>query len=73
MSAVLLAALDFLAAAGITVAVICVRRANRKVRRILDGRRWQQTTHVDPDDVLDLIAEAEGITLRAAAGESWEA
>lgn len=56
----------------LTVAVICVRRANRKVRRILDGRR-QAHTRVDPDDVLDLIAEAEGITLRAAAGESWEA
>lgn len=67
MSPVLLAALDFLAAA-----VICVRRANRQVRRILDGRR-QQATRVDIDDVLDLIAEAEGITRRAAAGESWEA
>jgi len=66
MSADLLAALSFLAAAGLTAAVIAVRRANRKVRRILDGRRWQQSTRVDPDDVLDLIAEAEDITLRAA-------
>lgn len=57
----------------LVVAVVCVRRANRKVRRILDGRRSQQTTRVDIDDVLDLIAEAEGITRRAAAGESWEA
>lgn len=66
MSAILLAALSFLAAAGITAAVVAVRRANRQVRRILDGRRWERTTRVDPDDVLDLIAEAEGITRRAA-------
>lgn len=66
MSAALLAALSFLAAAGLIAAVVCLRRASRKVGQILDGRRWKQTTRVDPDDVLDLIAEAEGITRRAA-------
>lgn len=66
MNPVLLAALSFLAAAGLIAAVIAVRRASRKVSRILDGRRWERTTRVDPDDVFDLIAEAEDITLRAA-------
>jgi len=55
MSPVLLAALSFLAAAGLTAAVIAVRRANRKVRRILDRRRWEASTG-KAFDVLDWVA-----------------
>lgn len=55
MSADLLAALSFLAAAGLIAAVICLRRASRKVDRILDRRRWEASTG-KAFDVLDWVA-----------------
>lgn len=63
-AAIAAAVVAALAAAGFTIRAL--RRASQKVRRIRDGRRWERSARVDPDNVLDLIAEAEGITRRAA-------
>lgn len=72
MSADLLAALSFLAAAGLIAAVVGLRRASRKVDRILDRRRWEASTG-KAFDVLDWVAIEYAEAIVRAAYQAYQA